>query len=67
MIINQKEYKSVWWEHNRLYAIDQNKLPWELSIVEFTDYLQVAKAIKDMTVRGAPAIGTAAAFAMALA
>jgi len=67
MIINQKEYKSVWWEHNRLYAIDQNKLPWELSIVEFTDYTQVAQAIKDMTVRGAPAIGTAAAFAMALA
>ena len=67
MIINQKEYKSVWWEHNRLYAIDQNKLPWELSLVEFKDYRQVAQAIKDMTVRGAPAIGTAAAYAMALA
>ena len=47
--------------------IDQRILPRQFEIVEFRDYQSVAIAIKDMTVRGAPAIGAAAAFGLALA
>ena len=47
--------------------IDQRKLPRRFEIVECRDYSAVAHAIKDMTIRGAPAIGAAAAFGLALA
>ncbi|MBI3741205.1 MAG: S-methyl-5-thioribose-1-phosphate isomerase [Chloroflexi bacterium] len=47
--------------------IDQRKLPHAVEIVECRDYRAVAHAIKDMTIRGAPAIGAAAAFGLALA
>ncbi len=47
--------------------IDQRKLPRQFEIVECRDYRAVATAIKDMTIRGAPAIGAAAAFGLALA
>jgi len=46
--------------------IDQRLLPTEEVIVECRDYLQLAEAIKNMTVRGAPAIGVAAAGGVAL-
>ncbi|MBI3913694.1 MAG: S-methyl-5-thioribose-1-phosphate isomerase [Chloroflexi bacterium] len=47
--------------------VDQRKLPRQLEMVECRDYRAVAHAIKDMTIRGAPAIGAAAAFGLALA
>lgn len=47
--------------------IDQKRLPTELKIIDCTDYLQVADAIRDLTVRGAPAIGVAAAGGVVLA
>jgi methylthioribose-1-phosphate isomerase len=47
--------------------IDQRKLPWELTVVDLTDYQAVAESITNMTVRGAPAIGASAAFGLALA
>ncbi len=47
--------------------IDQRKLPRQFEIVECRDYRTLAHAIKDMTIRGAPAIGAAAAFGLALA
>ena len=47
--------------------IDQRKLPRQFERVECRDYHAVIRAIKDMTVRGAPAIGAAAAFGLALA
>ncbi len=47
--------------------IDQRRLPRELVIEEIRDYQTVARAIRDMWIRGAPAIGAAAAFGMALA
>jgi methylthioribose-1-phosphate isomerase len=46
---------------------DQRKLPLEVVIVEFDDYRDVARAIQEMYIRGAPAIGAAAAFGLALA
>ena len=47
--------------------IDQRILPARFEIVSYTDHRSVARAIKDMVVRGAPAIGAAAAFGLALA
>jgi len=47
--------------------IDQRKLPLDFVVVEFNDYHDVARSIKEMYIRGAPAIGAAAAFGMALA
>ncbi|MFX1463576.1 MAG: S-methyl-5-thioribose-1-phosphate isomerase, partial [Promethearchaeota archaeon] len=47
--------------------IDQTKLPYNLEFLEFDDFRDVATAIKVMNIRGAPAIGVAAAMGMALA
>jgi methylthioribose-1-phosphate isomerase len=47
--------------------IDQRLLPSEFRLVEYTDHREVAQAIRTMVIRGAPAIGAAAAFGMALA
>ncbi|MBL8088749.1 MAG: S-methyl-5-thioribose-1-phosphate isomerase [Anaerolineales bacterium] len=59
--------RSVFWENNQLRMIDQRILPVRFEVVSFTKHAQVAEAIKNMTVRGAPAIGAAAAFGLALA
>jgi methylthioribose-1-phosphate isomerase len=48
-------------------AVDQRELPAKFVVCDFTNMLDVAKAIKDMLVRGAPAIGAAAGFGMVLA
>ena len=47
--------------------IDQTKLPNVLEYVTYTDYNQVAEAIKTLVVRGAPTIGVSGAFGLALA
>ena len=59
--------KTLEWEDNKLKLIDQRKLPDELTYVYCENYQDVIEAIKNMTVRGAPAIGVSAAFGMALA
>ena len=59
--------RTVYWEENQLKMIDQRILPGRFQIVSFTDHASVAQAIREMVVRGAPAIGAAAAFGMALA
>ena len=59
--------RTVYWEDNTVKMIDQLRLPHELVILEYTDYRGVADAIKCMQIRGAPAIGAAAAFGLALA
>jgi methylthioribose-1-phosphate isomerase len=59
--------RTVEWVDGKVQMIDQRRLPWELAHMQFDDYRQVARAITDMAVRGAPAIGAAAAFGMALA
>jgi len=58
---------SIEWIENKVKMIDQTILPHKLEFLEFEDYRDVAKAIKIMNIRGAPAIGVAAAMAMALA
>ncbi len=59
--------RTVEWHDGRVRMIDQRQLPWTLTHVEYHDYRDVAQAITDMVVRGAPAIGATAAFGMALA
>src|SRR5688572_33267281 len=59
--------RTVFWEDNQLKMIDQRVLPARFEIVSFNDHVSVANAITDMVVRGAPAIGAAAAFGLALA
>jgi len=59
--------KPLWWEDNYLYFIDQRKLPLELVIEKTRDYRVVAEAIKELAIRGAPAIGIATAYALVLA
>ena len=58
--------KTMEWQHDALEILDQTKLPVEISFIKCFDYLRVAEAIKRLEVRGAPAIGAAAGFAMVL-
>ena len=59
--------RTVFWEDNQLKMIDQRILPARFEVIAYKNHRDVAQAIKDMTVRGAPAIGAAAAFGLALA
>ena len=67
MLVNAKHYKTLWMTGNSISMIDQNRLPFHFEILETTSYLDTCKAIKNMTVRGAGAIGVCAGFAMAQA
>lgn len=55
------------WENGRLLLLDQTRLPQEAEMIACEDYRRVREAIKRLEVRGAPAIGAAAAYAMVLA
>jgi len=59
--------RSVEWVNGRVRLIDQRLLPGEFRLVEYHTYRDVAQAIHDMVVRGAPAIGATAALGMVLA
>ncbi len=61
--------RTVTWDYanHQVRMIDQRLLPGEFREVSFSSYDQVANAIQQMVVRGAPAIGASAAFGMALA
>ncbi len=59
--------KTVEWKNNSVIMIDQTKLPNVLEFVTYTDFNQVADAIRTLVVRGAPAIGVSGAFGLALA
>ena len=62
-----KDLLTVKWENNQVIMIDQTKLPGKLVYVRYNKYEDVARAIERLVVRGAPAIGVAAAFGMSLA
>jgi len=59
--------RTVEWFDGKVRMIDQRALPFDLVYPEYMDYRGVARAITDMVIRGAPAIGAAAAFGIALA
>ncbi|MDR5694094.1 MAG: S-methyl-5-thioribose-1-phosphate isomerase [Armatimonadota bacterium] len=59
--------RTIWWEKERVKLLDQTKLPHRVEVVECTRWEEVAEAIRTLKIRGAPAIGVAGAFALALA
>ena len=61
-----KVAKPIDWTSKGVVMIDQRRLPGEVIHHTYTDYREVAAAIKDMVIRGAPAIGVAAAMGVAL-
>jgi methylthioribose-1-phosphate isomerase len=58
---------AVWFRDGALHALDQTELPWSERVLELRDAEQVAEAIERLRVRGAPLIGVAAAYGLALA
>ena len=58
--------KPIEWKDNQVLMLDQRVLPWQEKWLHLTSYKDVAKGIKDMAIRGAPAIGVAAAMGLAL-
>lgn len=59
--------RTIEWKEGKVFLIDQRKLPLKFEIINCSTYQEVAEAIKKMKIRGAPAIGVAAAFGMVLA
>jgi len=59
--------KTIEWKDGKVFLIDQRKLPLKYEIINCSTCQEVAEAIKKMKIRGAPAIGVAAAFGIALA
>ncbi len=59
--------RTIEWDHGVVKMIDQRLLPHRFEIAAFTKYRHVARAITEMCIRGAPAIGAAAGFGLALA
>lgn len=58
---------AIQWQADTLYLLDQRLLPDRVDYVRLTNSTAVARAIRDMVVRGAPAIGITAAYAVVLA
>lgn len=62
-----REFRAVDWEEGALVLIDQTRLPAEEVYLRLEDWREVVNAIRSMRVRGAPAIGIAAAYGVVLA
>lgn len=70
MLVNGKHYITIWTEKNNpgiINTIDQNLLPHKFKIVKLKSTADIISAIRNMTVRGAPLIGVAAAYGIFLA
>jgi methylthioribose-1-phosphate isomerase len=59
-------FRTIEWRDNKVIMLDQTRLPQEEVYLSFEDYKGVAEAIRGMIIRGAPAIGVAAAMGIAL-
>eukprot|EP00294_Goniomonas_avonlea_P013476 CAMPEP_0114554254 /NCGR_PEP_ID=MMETSP0114-20121206/8113_1 /TAXON_ID=31324 /ORGANISM="Goniomonas sp, Strain m" /LENGTH=357 /DNA_ID=CAMNT_0001739291 /DNA_START=24 /DNA_END=1097 /DNA_ORIENTATION=+ len=62
-----RDKRTVRWTGNAVVMVDQRNLPLQFGEITLSNYLEVVEAIKNMTVRGAPAIGAAAGYGLALA
>lgn len=58
--------RTIKWRNGTVTTIDQSKLPHETVMIELKDCDEVAEAIRNMKIRGAPLLGAAAAYALAL-
>lgn len=63
----RRDLRAIWMEGGAVRMIDQRSLPRKFRIATVRNYREMAHAISDMTIRGAPSIGAAAAYGMALA
>ena len=61
------EIRPIEWSGDKLLLLDQTRLPMEQTTLEVSSYQQAVDAIREMRVRGAPAIGVTAAYAMVMA
>ncbi|MFL2889634.1 MAG: S-methyl-5-thioribose-1-phosphate isomerase [Pelagibacteraceae bacterium] len=66
MKINNKAYRTIWFENNIVKIIDQTKLPHQFIIKDLKTVKDSINAIKTMEVRGAPLIGATAAYGLVL-
>ena len=66
MIFTDKIIQPIKFNDGELVLLDQRALPHDVRFIRYKSEIEVAKAIKDMVVRGAPAIGITAAYGMAL-
>lgn len=64
--MKKSNYFSFQFTHDKLIFLDQTKLPFEQIYIETDNYERIARAIENLEVRGAPAIGVVAAYALAL-
>jgi methylthioribose-1-phosphate isomerase len=67
MKIGGKNYRTIWSEGESVLVIDQTKLPYQFEVVAWHSVDAAAQGIRSMVVRGAPLIGAAAAYGVALA
>jgi methylthioribose-1-phosphate isomerase len=58
--------KAIEWMHGKVIILDQSKLPLEVTFIDCSNYQIVAECIRTMKIRGAPAIGIAAAMGISL-
>jgi methylthioribose-1-phosphate isomerase len=58
--------KTIEWKDSRIIMLDQSRLPGEVCYIECASYQRVAEGIRNLEIRGAPAIGIAAAMGIAL-
>tara|TARA_B100000029_G_scaffold217062_1_gene214854 strand:+ start:2047 stop:3135 length:1089 start_codon:yes stop_codon:yes gene_type:complete len=65
MLVNGKKYSSIWTENERVFIIDQTKLPHIFEVAELKSLQDYYNAIVNMQVRGAPLIGVTALFGIA--
>lgn len=67
MIVSGNEYRAIWMEKREVFAIDQAALPSKFRIIKIHSWREMVDAIKNMNIRGAPAIGVAAAIGISIA
>jgi methylthioribose-1-phosphate isomerase len=69
MIVNGNHFRTIWPDQYCQYVeiINQTKLPFAFEVVRISNLSEMVQAIKTMQVRGAPLIGVAAAYGLALA
>jgi methylthioribose-1-phosphate isomerase len=67
MKIEEKHYRTIWSEDKSVFVIDQTKLPHKFEVAAWGSVEDAAHGIRSMVVRGAPLIGAAAAYGVALA
>ena len=65
--VTATDFRPILWRDSRVRLIDQTRLPLEEVWLELSDYRDVVTAIREMRIRGAPAIGVAGAYGLSLA